>query len=114
MVFMLTSCKPKEDEQITSVEFNNATYTFEEVSDSGYDLFVGDGHLLEILYSDESFIISIELEDNIYIITGDVEQYIITKNGTTILIDGLDKTPTGLELVEWNEDIIPIMEAYTK
>ena len=109
LILLMTACKPQQVEELT---FNEKTYTFSEVSSDGYDMFVGDGHLLEVKYEDEEFIITTEIDEDIYIIIGDMESYDISKNGTTILIDGKDLEPTGSEMVPWNEDILGIMEQY--
>lgn len=111
LIVSLSGCKIDQTE-LDEIEFNDVVYSFEEVSSDGYDMFVGDAHLIEILYSEEVFIISTEIDGDIFIISGDLTQYTISKNGSIILIDGIELSPTGSEFVEWNEDIIPIMEKY--
>lgn len=112
---MLASCKPSEDvqEQVEEFLFNDITYVYSDTTSAGFDLFNGDGHLLEVKCEEEC-IISFELGDDIYIVTGTIELYKITKNGATILIDGSGQDPTGTESPEWNDDIVTIIEAYQK
>lgn len=112
-VLLLTACKPVGQEQVEEFSFNGETYLYSDTTSEGYDLFNGDGHLFEIK-CEENCIISFELNTDIYIITGTSSSYEITKNGSTILIDGIDQTPTGIELPDWNEDIVPILQAYKK
>jgi hypothetical protein len=115
MIFILVGCSPKVQEtpftQIEQLSFNGTTYQFSDVSRLGYDLFNGDGHLLEIK-CDTECIMSFELDDDIYIISGTSNQYEVSQNGSTVLIDGKDAVATGTFLPEWNDDIIPIFEAY--
>ena len=111
MVLSLTACK-SSNEVVEEIEFNGVTYNLEEVSSLGYDMFVGEGHLIEIKYEEDSIILSTEIDGDIFIVTGTTESYDISKNGTIILIDGADLTPTGIEFVEWNEDIIEIIDQY--
>ena len=113
LVLTLSACRNDETPEIKEdILFNEITYVFNEVSSDGYDLYVGDNKLLEVLYVDEEFIISTEIYQDIFIITGNTTSYQITKNGAIILIDGIDLSPTGSEMVSWNSDIIPLMEQY--
>ena len=112
-VVLLTACKPspEEHQQVEELSFNGETYVYSDTTRAGFDLFNGEGHLLEVKY-DEECIISFEIDEDIYIITGTLETYKITKNGSTILIDGSNQDPTGTESPEWNDDIPGIIEAY--
>ena len=74
-------------------------------------MYLADTHLIEVLY-DEDFTITFIINEDIYFITGDQEAYTISKNGTSILIDGINQEPTGVEIPEWNDDVINIMEIY--
>jgi len=113
IVLLLSGCKIND---INEIEFNDHTYVLEEVSTDGYDMYLYDTYLVEVLYDDidEDFIMTTELDGDIYIIIGTQDEYTISKNGITIMIDGMNLTPTGSGYVPWNEDIIPIMEMYSK
>lgn len=113
LLVFLSACKPSEElpTQVEEFTFNGITYIYSDTTIAGFDLFNGDGHLLEVK-CDEECIISFELEDDIYIISGTIELYKVTKNGTTVLIDGNDQDSTGTVSPEWNDDIIPILKAY--
>jgi uncharacterized protein YcfL len=113
LVLLLSACSSDE---ITEIEFNDHIYTLEEVSTDGYDMFLYDTYLVEILFdeTDNSFILTTEMDGDIYIVQGTIEEYTVSKNGSTILIDGIDLIATGSEYVNWNEDIIPIMQQYVK
>jgi hypothetical protein len=115
LILVLGACSPEVEEmpENKSFDFNGIVYEFQGVSSLGYDLYTGDGQLLEVLCED-TCIISFEEAEDIYIIQGDSERYEVSKNGTTIVIDGADLNPTGLELPEWNDDIIHIFELYDK
>lgn len=114
LVLLLAACKPAEEtEQILDFSFNENTYTYSGTTKTGYDQYVGDGHLIEIMCEEEC-IISFEMGDDIYFITGTSSAYDITKNGVIILIDGENQSPTGVENPEWNEDILPILQGYEK
>ena len=113
-VLLLSSCKPEDVvEQLDEFSFNGVTYTFSDTTSKGYDQYVGDGHLIEIS-CDDHCIISFEIDEDIYIITGTSDTYDISKNGAIILIDGETQTPTGIENPDWNEDVLTIIKAYQK
>ena len=113
LVVVLSACKPIDEtpKQVEEFLFNDVTYNYSDTTRAGFDLFNGDGHLLEVKCEEEC-IISFEIDEDIYIITGTIESYKITKNGATILIDGTEQDLTGIESPEWNEDIPTIIEAY--
>lgn len=115
IVLLLTACKPTVEnlEQVETFLFNGSTYEYSDTTSSGYDLFNGNGQLFEIKCDDECTM-SFELDEDIYIIIGTSESYEISKNGTIILIDGTNQTPTGTEIPEWNEDLPSIFTAYKK
>lgn len=112
-VLLLTACGTQEVEEETIKEFTflDTTFTYVSTTSTGYDQFSNDQFMIEVK-CDDSCIISFTLEDDIYIVTGNSEEYNITKNGTTILFDGEDKQATGLENPEFNQDIIPIFKGY--
>ena len=114
VVILLSACKATDEiEQVEEFEFDGETYTYSETTSQGYDQFTGSGHLIEVNCNEEC-IISFELDEDIYIVTGTTDTWKISKNGTTILIDGLTQTPTGTEVPEWNDDIFDIIAAYKK
>lgn len=113
IVILLAGCKPVEEDTVNEFVFNGETYVYSDTTSTGYDLFNGNGHLIEIMCETEC-LLSFELDEDIYIVNGTSDSYEITKNGTIILIDGKDQTPTGTELPDWNEDLVRILEAYKK
>ena len=113
-ILLLAACKPEEVvEQLDEFIFNGETYTYSDTTSQGYEQYVGNGHLIEI-NCDEYCIISFEINEDVYIITGTSATYDVTKNGAIILIDGEEQTPTGIENPDWNSDILPIIKAYEK
>jgi hypothetical protein len=114
MIVLLGACKQTDvSEQVEEFSFNGKTYIYSDTTSLGYDLFNGNGHLMEVK-CDEYCIISFEIDDDIYIISGTSESYDISKNGMVILIDGEDSVPTGMEMPDWNDDVLPLIKAYKK
>lgn len=113
-VVLLSACKPEDTvEYLDDFSFDGKTYVYSDTTSKGFDQYVADGHLIEI-NCEETCLMSFEIGEDIYLIQGTSEAYDISKNGTIILIDGKDQTPTGMENPEWNEDILPIIEGYKK
>ena len=115
IILLLAGCKPTEQtpEQVMELEFDGETYSYSDTTSDGYDQFSGNGHMIEIQCED-TCILSFELDSDIYIIIGTSDTYEITRNGSIILIDGENQTPTGTEIPDWNEDILNILKAYKK
>ena len=107
-ILFLTACKPntQEPKQVEEFTFNGETYLYSDTSRAGFELFNGNGHLFEVKCDDEC-IFSFELEDDIYIVSGTSETFTVTKNGATILIDGIDINPTGIESVSYTHLTLP-------
>lgn len=114
-ILFLTACKAgtQATEQVDEFSFNGETYLYSDTTRAGFELFNGGGHLFEVKCEEEC-IFSFEIAQDIYIVSGTSETFTITKNGATILIDGKNLNPTGIESPEWKDDIIPILEAYQK
>lgn len=112
MVIALSACKPTYVSD--GIAFNGQTYDFVETDDNGYDIFEYDGHQIEVTKTSNGFIMSTVINEDIFIISGNTESYEISKNGSTVLIDGVDKIATGTESIVWNDDIIGIMDNYNK
>jgi len=110
LITALTGCS-KED---NSISFNQKNYEFSHQTDKGYDVYTNDNHELEIIINEDGFVLSTEIDEDIYIVAGTTAKYQITKNGSTITFSGTDQETTGTESVDWNDDIIPIIEKLTK
>ena len=109
----LVGCTEEEPYTFTEVTFNNETYTYMKTEDA-YDIYVSNGHTIEIQYGRVTTLTT-EIGADIYIIIGDLETYTITKNGETILIcEGENATCTGFEDVAFKLDIIDIIKEYEK
>ena len=112
LLFTLVGCQKedKEPEQVQYIEFAGATYEFLK-EEAGYDQFTNGGHIVEVQYGTTT-IVTTEIDGDIYIITGSKLTYTISKNGTTILICEGAGSCTGFESVDFQDDIIGIIEQY--
>lgn len=115
LTLLLVGCGNEEEPyEVTELTFNNQTYQYMKTEDD-YEIFVNNnGHTIEVKYG-ETTILTTEIDDDIYIITGTKTEYEIQKNGTVILIcTGEEINCTGFENVDFREDIISIINEYEK
>ena len=111
-VITLSGCK-NEIVEVTEISFNGKIYEKISVTDDNYDLFDNNGHSIEIFFDDEGILISTEIDEDIYFITGTIESYQIKKNGETLLLCSGDPIVcSGFEDVSFKLDIMPIIIAY--
>lgn len=112
--FTLVACNNEEEAYVvTEVTFNGQTYQYMK-TENHYDIFVSNGHTIEIQYG-RITTITTEIGADIYIIKGEKTDYTITRNGETLLIcSGEEVTCTGHENVDFKLDIIGIIEEYEK
>lgn len=114
-LLILTGCKKETQvsEQVEYVVFSGAKYHYVE-TESGYDLFEKDGHIIEINYGRVTTITTV-IDGDIFIIQGDKLDYSITKNGTIIIMcSGEELICSGFESVGFDRDFVDIIEEYEK
>lgn len=111
-ILTLTACgNTEENEDVDSISFSGETYEYVK-TENDYDIFTNNGHIVEVQYGTVT-IITTEIDDDIYIIQGDAENYEISKNGNTILVcSGTPTSCTGYESVDFKDDIIGIINEY--
>ena len=112
-ILTLTACAKTEDknDDVDFINFNGLTYEYVK-TENGYDVFTNNGHIVEVQYG-ENTIITTVIDEDIFIIQGNQENYEISKNGDTILVcSGSPSTCTGYEVVDFKDDIIGIINKY--
>ena len=101
---LLAGCSTEEPEDIY---FDNADFEHVGITDDDYVLYRDGGNHLEIKIDDEGNIIaSYERYQDIFLILGTEDNYIIRKNGTIILAcSGEEIVCAGSEQVGFSDDI---------
>mgnify|MGYP001012600256 CR=1 FL=1 len=108
----LFGCEKVQEAEVKSFYFNDEEYVFLR-SDEEEDHYTHNGHIIEVSYTSE-VIISTEIDEDIYIIMGDLNGYQITKNGSLLSVCDELGACSGYETVSFQEDIVEIIKLYIK
>ena len=115
LMIFVTGCE--EEDRNKNIMFNNEELTYINVLDNGYTLYRSSSADLEAKLIDNKTInASYLLDDDVYLITGEIDSFIISKNGSTVLTcSGEEPVCSGIENLEFKDDVFNIYdELYVK
>lgn len=118
LIVFISGCNEGESNNIM---FNNEELTYINELDNGYTLYRSNNAELEAkLIDNESINASYVLDEDIYIITGEIDSFLISKNGSTVLsCSGEEIICSGIENLDFKDDVaniyiaLHIKEVYT-
>ena len=109
LIIFVTGC---EEEVNKNIMFNNEELTYINVLDNGYTLYRSSNADLEAKLIDNKTInASYLLDDDVYLITGEIDSFAISKNGSTVLTcSGEELVCSGIENLEFKDDVSNIYD----